>query len=201
LDTGLVARNLRVSRTLSALIHTANLQDFKGLDWSGGTGLLTRLMRDRGFNYFTTDLYTENVHARGFEFCGEGSIEMISLIEVLEHIGSPLDFLREIIDLCEPDTIVFTQHLHDNSNPHDWWYFMTGTGQHISFFSEKTLDELALAIGMRWNKFGDLYFFTKLDFSKSPKFVLANLRIRLSNRIRDKVLRNSLTWKDHLDLG
>ena len=201
LDTGLVARNLRACRTLSSFIPATGEINFRGLDWSGGTGQLTRLMRDRGFNYFSTDLYTENVHARGFDFVEQDAIKLISLIEVLEHIESPLDFLKEIVERCEPNTVVFTQHLHENSNPPDWWYFMNGTGQHISFFSEKTLNEIANALGMKWGKYGDLYYFTRLDFSNSPKFIRSFLWISLINRIKSRISTKSLTWSDHIDLG
>ena len=67
LDVGLVERNLRVSLELKWILKLLHLENEPSLDFAGGTGLLTRMMRDRGFNFYWNDKYTLNIHARGFE--------------------------------------------------------------------------------------------------------------------------------------
>ena len=63
-DTGLVSRNLGIARRLAGLLYFGFDPKARYLDFAGGYGLLTRLMRDRGFNFYWHDLYCENVFAR-----------------------------------------------------------------------------------------------------------------------------------------
>jgi hypothetical protein len=55
LDTGILSRNIRMSRTLSLLLLRMFGRDDRFLDIAGGYGTLTNLMRDKGFNYFWSD--------------------------------------------------------------------------------------------------------------------------------------------------
>jgi hypothetical protein len=52
LDTGLVARNLLSAAKLSLLLGSVVDQKEVVIDYGGGTGLLTRLLRDMGWNVF-----------------------------------------------------------------------------------------------------------------------------------------------------
>jgi hypothetical protein len=200
LDTGLVGRNIRISKTLSAYIASNFGGEFTGVDWSGGTGLLTRLMRDAGHQYFTVDPFTPNIHARGFDHTPGNVVDLVSLIEVLEHIEYPLDFLGEIIASANPSTIVFTQDLHDGTNSPDWWYFMTDTGQHISFYSAVTLDFLASKLEMTCFKNMDFYVFTKIQNRSIIKSLALNFRLRSLRFLRKFLKERSLTWSDHISL-
>ena len=69
-DTGVVQRNLVNAWRLSALLFC--IADAKGrfVDLAGGYGLLTRMMRDNGFDFYWSDRYCENLFARGFEVEG-----------------------------------------------------------------------------------------------------------------------------------
>lgn len=198
LDTGLVDRNIRISTSLRAFINSIYSSDFVGVDWSGGTGLLTRLMRDRGIQYFSTDLYSENVHAKGFDWKNGDKVSLVSLIEVLEHVEYPLDFLSEILTSCQPSTVIFTQHLHGGNNSADWWYFMCDTGQHISFYSEKTLEYLGQKLDMRVAKYVDFYFLTSLNIRSKPRFLSGYSRVVATKLFSRFKQRESLTWHDHV---
>ena len=197
LDTGLVERNLRLSKSLRIFITSIFSGDFIGIDWSGGTGLLTRLMRDNGIPYLSTDVHTENIHAKGFDRKQGDQANLVSLIEVLEHIEYPLAFLSEILSECRPSTIVFTQHLHKGDNLPDWWYFMCDSGQHISFYSVKTLGYLEKSLGMKIGKYVDFYFITSLDFQNNPRYLVGYFRAKLESLISRFNRRKSLTWQDH----
>ena len=66
-DTGIISRNLFFSK-ITMIIFSILLQR-KGtfLDYGGGYGILTRLMRDYGFDFYWYDKHAVNSVARGFE--------------------------------------------------------------------------------------------------------------------------------------
>src|SRR5476651_2675365 len=67
LDIGLPYRNINLSNSITELL-VKNF-DYKGifLDYAGGYGLFTRLMRDKGFNFYNTDKYCANLFAEYFD--------------------------------------------------------------------------------------------------------------------------------------
>jgi hypothetical protein len=65
-DLGLVDRNLHQSRAIR-FIYAALGGKGKLLDFGGGTGLLVRLLRDRGVDAWWNDPMATNQMARGFE--------------------------------------------------------------------------------------------------------------------------------------
>ena len=65
-DTGIMHRNLRLCRITSVLIYFLFEKEANFIDYAGGYGIFTRLMRDIGFNFFWHDPYTVNLIARGF---------------------------------------------------------------------------------------------------------------------------------------
>ena len=72
-DTDIAVRNVLTALRLAAIFYFAFGDKGKGhyADVAGGYGLLVRLMRDLGFNYFWSDPYAENLFARGFEYSAE----------------------------------------------------------------------------------------------------------------------------------
>src|SRR5438128_9866447 len=52
IDTGLLARNVALSKRLSPLLFFLSGRDGPYLDIAGGYGLITRLMRDIGFDFY-----------------------------------------------------------------------------------------------------------------------------------------------------
>ena len=82
-DTGLVARNISISKRLACILFAFNDKQAKYLDIGGGYGLLTRLMRDIGFDFYWSDPYCENILAKGFESSNNNPISAITAFEVL----------------------------------------------------------------------------------------------------------------------
>lgn len=66
-DTGILKRNLDLMKAVSILIYFLFNKDAQFLDFAGGYGTFTRLMRDIGFDYYY-DKYSKNLFARGFEY-------------------------------------------------------------------------------------------------------------------------------------
>jgi hypothetical protein len=67
-DTGIISRNLAYSVTVSVILYNFFDIKTKYLDFAGGYGIFTRLMRDIGFDFLWQDIYTQNLVARGFEY-------------------------------------------------------------------------------------------------------------------------------------
>jgi len=164
-DTGLVMRNLEISRKLSSLLYGQFGERGRGsyLDAAGGYGLLTRLMRDCGFNFYWQDKYCENALARGFEYGDEvGKCEAVTAFEVLEHLLEPLEFVNESLKETGANTFIFSTELYEGLPPNinEWWYYSLKTGQHIGFFSRKTLLNLASQLGMNYFGANGIHVFT-----------------------------------------
>jgi hypothetical protein len=161
-DTGLVQRNLKVADRLTAVLYRFFDKHGRFLDLAGGTGLLVRLMRDRGFDCYWEDPYCSNVHAVGFgaaaEDCG---FEAASAFEALEHMVDPMAFLAAAVARTRTRTLVFTTELHAGAPPPpDWWYYAFPTGQHIAFFSPRALEVAAQRLGCRFYSDGFLHTIT-----------------------------------------
>ena len=143
-DTGILQRNLLFAQQTSALI--LKFFDKKGnfLDYAGGYGIFTRLMRDFGFNFFWHDPYAQNIFSRGFEYKNNQiSFELLTTFESLEHFEEPLKKIEEMLKLSK--NILFSTVLLPTPvpDPDSWWYYAPEHGQHISFYSRQTLNYIA----------------------------------------------------------
>ncbi len=67
LDVGLLDRCLLLSQVTAAVLRSERLRGGRFLDWAGGYGTLTRLMRDRGYDFTHEDPYAANIFAEGHE--------------------------------------------------------------------------------------------------------------------------------------
>jgi len=162
-DTGILERNLYFSYKMSALIH--NFFDINGkyLDYSGGYGVLTRLMRDYGYDFYWNDPYTKNLLARGFEYDSKKhkKIELLTTFEVFEHLVEPIKEIKEMLKVS--DTVVFSTQLVPDPipAPTDWWYYGLEHGQHTSLYKLETLKYIAEELGLYVYSHNEFHMFTK----------------------------------------
>jgi hypothetical protein len=148
-DSGLLQRNLDISRRTASVIYFLLDPRAAYLDVGGGYGVLTRLMRDLGFDFYWSDPMCENIFARGFELPENlQSLGGLTAIEVMEHLKDPLTFVRDLFERHSTKTLVFTTTLFEGSppNPETWWYYAFHSGQHVSFYQSRTLKEIALRL-------------------------------------------------------
>jgi hypothetical protein len=170
-DTDIAMRNIFSALRLAAIYYLAlgDCGDGRYVDVAGGYGLLTRLMRDLGFDCYWSDRYQENLFARGFEYDSRlGSCSAISAFEVLEHTVNPIEFVQHNLAHHQTDTLVFTtESFPDNSPPaaNKWSYYSFENGQHIAFFSRKGLARLAARLGLQYFSLGRIHLFTRKPLS------------------------------------
>jgi 2-polyprenyl-3-methyl-5-hydroxy-6-metoxy-1,4-benzoquinol methylase len=144
-DVGYVTRNLLYSKFTKLIISVFFNSKLKFVDFGSGYGLFVRLMRDYGLDYYWQDKYCENIFAKDFAAgeLKEKSYELLTAFEVFEHIVNPLKEIKEMLKFS--NSIFFSTYLIPNNypKPGDWWYYALDTGQHISFYSPRTMQYLA----------------------------------------------------------
>lgn len=190
-DTGLVERNLCFSRMLTPLLFHVFGSEKRFVDFAGGTGLFTRLMRDAGFDFYWNDPYCTNVHAKGFEFVDDKApYAAVTAIELFEHVINPIEFVKDTISKTKTGVIIFSTILFDGLPPktEEWSYYSFETGQHITFYQKKTLRFIADTVGLNYRSFDGLHFF--FDNKQADSFA-SYIASRLTRRIaRYKANRN-----------
>ncbi len=82
-DTGILARNIGLSEVTAVLLYFIYGKEHRYLDYAGGYGILTRLMRDIGFDFYWYDPFTTNLLARGFEYNPDHEIRLLTSFESL----------------------------------------------------------------------------------------------------------------------
>ncbi|MEB3281500.1 MAG: methyltransferase domain-containing protein [Lyngbya sp.] len=142
-DVGLISRNLSLSRLTEKLIlNYFNIKN-KFLDYGCGYGLMVRMMRDLGFNFYGYDKYCQNLFAQRFVAELEESYELATAFEVFEHLVNPLDEIEQILKFSK--NILFSTQLlpPNNPKPNEWWYYALHEGQHISIYTPQSLSIIA----------------------------------------------------------
>jgi hypothetical protein len=142
-DTGILKRNHLFTKRSSAVIASFYNSNKKFLDFAGGYGIFVRMMRDLGFDFYWTDPFADNLFAKGFEHNKKDAILLITAFECFEHFVDPVAELKKMLEIS--GNIIFSTRLFRDlpPKPSDWWYYSLDSGQHISFYSTKTLRHLA----------------------------------------------------------
>ena len=147
------------------------------LDFGGNTGLLCRLLRDRGFDAYSFDRYVPAVFAPHFVGAPSGQYDLISAFEVIEHFAEPSVELDEIFR-AKPRTVLATTELY-SGQPADWWYLAPREGQHIFFYSENAMHLVAKRYGYELAIGRGFLLFSCAPISFLRRFVLLFLKPRI----------------------
>jgi len=194
-DTGILARNLYLADISSLLIYFFFDKEKKYLDFAGGYGIYTRLMRDIGFDFYWYDKYSTNLVARGFEKNEKfGDIELLTVYEAFEHFLNPIDEIENMLEVSK--NILFSTELLPKPipEPDEWWYYGLEHGQHISFFSLETLEYIAKKYDLNFYSNGrslhlltekkiDKYCFQRLFQNNNRRQLLSFIKGAVKNKI------------------
>lgn len=174
-DVGMPQRSVLWRLAIERIINKFFERNSRFVDYGGGTGLLVRLMRDAGFDFYRYDPYSDNIFARGFDVSDlqdrNIKFELLTAFEVFEHLENPLVALENMFRLS--DSILFTTLLQPSDetkvNPQDWAYFSQQTGQHISFYTKEALNRIALKFGCNLYSDGeDVHLLTFKELNLTP---------------------------------
>jgi len=161
-DTGLISRNVALSKITATISLLFLSRKSKILDYGGGYGILTRMLRDTGVDCYWIDKYANNLFARGFEDKVKSKYDMVTAFELFEHFENPVDEIEYVIQKYNPKILLFSTMLHDGNPPKDWWYFVPEGGQHITLYTRKSLQLLAEKFRMKLSTNGrNIHMFSK----------------------------------------
>jgi hypothetical protein len=154
-DVGLVGRNLVFAAIGLAVMSTFFNARSRFLDY-GGYGLLVRLMRDAGFDFYRYDSLCANLFAEGFDIDEQnpGAIELVTAVEVFEHLTHPLDTIAHMLKFSK--NILFTTDLVPPHRPlpSAWPYYGTEHGQHIGLHTARSLAIVAEQFQLNYCSYG-----------------------------------------------
>lgn len=170
IDIGPVNRSVVMAENTKALILAFFDVNARFLDYGGGYGIFVRRMRDLGFDFHYHDKYCTNLFAEGFDVDLETpeKFELVTAFEVVEHLEEPMQQLQKLRESAK--NIFFTTEIIPSRypKPEEWWYYGLEHGQHISFFSRKSLNVLADRLKLNLYTYGSLHLLTEEKIS--PKF-------------------------------
>lgn len=194
-DVGLLERNLQLAEKVKVLLYYFFDKDAKFLDYAGGYGIFTRIMRDIGYDFYWHDPYTENLFAKGFEYNNETNYELVTTFESFEHFVNPLEEIEKIINISK--NIIFSTTIVPQPIPHpnQWWYYGLEHGQHVALYSKSTLNFIAKEMGVNYYSCSkNLHLFSE---KKINKFFF-DLLFKKSRYFAKKVNKNmkSKTFED-----
>ena len=200
-DTGIMERNLHNAVRAAAVVWLLAGKAANVIDVAGGYGILTRLLRDIGFNCVWSDKYCENLVAPEFEKPDGFVADIACAFEVFEHVVDPRSFFDEIVELCGCRYILFSTEVFLKVPDRSWSYFAFNTGQHITFYSRDSLSQLASQAG--WHYYAlprHLHLFAqeppahwKTILLKTPLLYLLGAAAILFLRCRSKTQSDSLS--------
>jgi hypothetical protein len=210
-DTGYIQRNLRFAKFLRLLFLTYELIGFsqfrhKACDLGAGLGMLPRLMRDYGYDYWGSDAYSGMQLIQPF-VNPKFNVSIKSAFEVVEHVPALSKFLEEQVG--KPEIFIFSTLLRNSGSvpKDDWWYYTFEMAQHISFHSSQSLALAFNSYGLSSENLishgNELHAWAGTDRWRKSFAITSFLMSRglADCSIKFLVLfirRKSLVWEDHL---
>jgi len=175
LDIGLIGRNIENANLTQNWIPRINPSANSFVDYGGGYGVFVRLMRDAGYPFLLYDEHCENLFAKGFATnslisAKDGEFDFLTAWEVFEHLASPTKSIRELCRVAHQ--VLFSTILIPDTeirSASDWWYFTPETGQHVAFYSRRSLEFLAKSFGVYFYTDGKSnHLFSRIPLSVDP---------------------------------
>jgi len=119
------------------------------LDYGGGEGVLEDLLCIKAKPSYKPETY--DPYVRKHSELPKKTFDFITCIEVLEHLQDVSAFFNDIKKIFHKDSIMLCSTSLYDPTKHDkkWQYLSTEIGQHITFWSKKSIRHLKKIIGVR----------------------------------------------------
>lgn len=189
-DIGLLARNIDLSNSVFDLVVNNFDCSKRFLDFGGGYGVMVRLLRDRGLDFYRQDIYCENLFAINHDIADlieqARQFELVTCFEVFEHVHDPHKLFEELQKYA-PNILISTQLLptKEFKSAADWWYFAPEMGQHVTFYTLRSLEIIARQYNMHLYSNGqNLHLFTSGELVKNPLEIRNNLMDKIIHKIK-----------------
>jgi SAM-dependent methyltransferase len=109
----------------------------RAIDLGAGSGALAVRLRDLGYEVIAVDMNSErykadipfiqlNLNNPDFSPLGNGVFDLVTAVEVIEHLESPIVFLRHVRSLCTAGGIVLMTTPNMDSVPSRLRFLLTG---------------------------------------------------------------------------
>lgn len=196
-DTGIVSRNVTLSKITSILLLLLSGKKSKVLDYGGGYGLMTRMLRDIGINCFWTDKYAQNIFAKGFEHKENTKYDVVTAFELFEHLENPISEVKNILKTYDPKAIIFSTTLHNGNPNKNWWYFAPEGGQHLTMYTRRSLEILAQKNNMRLSSNGRYFHIISKKYVPTIIMIIISILWPIGSLFLS-VFYKSKTFSDHL---
>jgi len=206
LDVGLISRNLYVASHVERVILKNFNYTKPFLDYAGGYGLFVRMMRDKGFDFYRQDKYCDNLFSQHFDIndIKISRFELLTAFEIFEHLEKPVEELEKMLNYS--DSVLFSTNIVPNEtldSLDDWWYFSPESGQHISFYTIESLEELSSKLGCNfYSNNTNLHLITRKKMKKNPFHIsLMDVEYRILPFIKKiiKKGKNNIVSKTQMD--
>jgi hypothetical protein len=126
------------------------------LDFGGGNGLMSKMLREKGWDstsydpFVNTDVKLEDL----------GKFDFITAFEIFEHVSDVHGLIQSLTRLMHPQSVVLFSTLISDTDIHinqrlNWWYASPRNG-HISLFSKKSLALLAGSVNLQCGSFNSV---------------------------------------------
>ena len=123
------------------------------LDYGGGLGLLSEMLRDSGWQSSSYDPFGDGAGRAQIS----QDFDLITAFEVFEHVPDVRRLVADIASLLAPEGLVlFSTLISDGrlkmGSRIDWWYASPRNG-HVSLFSKDSLATLGASEGFTYGSF------------------------------------------------
>jgi 2-polyprenyl-6-hydroxyphenyl methylase/3-demethylubiquinone-9 3-methyltransferase len=146
----------------------AQSRDIRILDYGGGNGRTTELLRESGF--VNADMYDPLNPAASQR--PQGPYDLIICFEVAEHSTQPTQTFSDIASLLTDEGMILFSTLLQPENIDQlalsWWYVAPRNG-HVTIYSKASLVQMANKLGFTFASSGDnvhIFFRGLPDFAK-----------------------------------
>jgi SAM-dependent methyltransferase len=109
----------------------------RAIDLGAGSGALAVRLRDLGYEVIALDMNSEkykadipfihlNLNNPNFSPLGNGVFDLVTAVEVIEHLESPIAFLRHIRSWCKPGGMALITTPNMDNVPSRFRFLLTG---------------------------------------------------------------------------